>query len=273
MTIEQSLIFGIIGLVLILFMWGKIRYDLVALIALFMAAICGLVPESEVFLGFGHPATVTVAIVLILSYGLTKSGAVEGVTKLIEPLAAIPSLHIAALIFIAAFLSMFMNNVGALALLMPVAINSTLKAQRSPATVLMPLSFGSILGGLVTLIGTPPNIIIAQYRQEYTGVAFNFFDYSFVGLAVSILGIFFIAVIGFRFVKVRENANDTTRLIDLKNYLFEVTVKEDSKAIGMRLSEIKKISGPETEVLGMVNETGGVSRVSMSKSIVATTPP
>lgn len=113
----------------------------------------------------------------------------------------------------------------------------------------------------------PPNIIIAQYRQEYTGEPFNFFDYSFVGLAVSIIGILFIALIGFRFVKVRENTANTSRLIDLKNYLFEVTVKEDSKAIGLRLSEIKKISGPETDVLGIVNETGAVTSVSMATKI------
>ena len=137
----------------------------------------------------------------------------------------------------------------------------------NPSKFLIPLAFASILGGMNTVIGTPPNIIIAQYRQEYTGVSFNFFDYSLVGLAVSILGILFISLVGYRLVKVRESSADTTRLIDLKNYLFEVTVKDDSTAIGLRLSEIKKISGPETEVLGIVNETGAVSRVSMATKI------
>jgi len=163
MTVEQWSIIGVLVAVLGLFIWGKLRYDIVALMALFTSALFGIIPIDQLFTGFGHPATITIAIVLILSYGLTKSGAVEGIGNLIAPLAGMPSLHATALVFIVAFLSMFMNNVGALALLMPVAIQSTIKLGRSPSTVLMPLSFGSILGGLVTLIGTPPNIIIELY--------------------------------------------------------------------------------------------------------------
>ena len=177
MTTDQSILLLILFALLFLLVWGRWRYDIVALGALFTASIFGLIPQAEMFAGFGNPATITVVMVLIVSFGLTKSGAVEFVADAIEPISSKPFLHIAVLTFLAAFLSMFMNNVGALALLMPIAIRSTNKAGRSPATVLMPLSFGSILGGLVTLIGTPPNILIANYRQQMTGEAFTMFDY------------------------------------------------------------------------------------------------
>mgnify|MGYP006150807051 FL=1 len=146
MTSDQSILLLILLVLLMLLVWGRWRYDIVALGALFASSIFGLVPQTELFSGFGNPATITVVLVLIVSFGLTKSGAVEFITDIIEPVSAQPYLHIAVLSFLAAFLSMFMNNVGALALLMPIAIQSTVKAGRSPAMVLMPLSFASILG-------------------------------------------------------------------------------------------------------------------------------
>ena len=249
------------------FIWGKFRYDAIAAGALVVLIILDVIPANEAFNGFAHPAVITVALVLIISQGLKNSGLTGLVGKIIGGKSFTQSQFLISLLLIAALLSSFINNIGALAILLPITLNVCQKMDWHPSKFLMPLAFACILGGMNTTIGTPPNIIIAQYRQEYTGVAFNFFDYSFVGLAVSIVGIFFIAVVGYRFVMVRENDGDTTRLIDLKNYLFEVKVKDDSNAIGMRLSEIKKISGPETEVLGVVNETGGVSRVSMAKKI------
>jgi di/tricarboxylate transporter len=250
-----------------LLIWGKWRYDAVTLICLAALVLLGIVPANDAFSGFGHPAVVTVALVLLISRGLQEAGMVSLAGNLISRYTLNENQYLIVIMVIAAFLSSFMNNIGAMALLLPITLSVCQKMDWNPSKFLMPLAFASILGGMNTVIGTPPNIIIAQYRQEYTGVAFNFFDYSFVGLAVSIIGILFIAAIGYRFVTVRENDGGTTRLIDLKNYLFEVKVRDDSNAIGMRLSEIKKISGPETEVLGVVNETGGVSRVSMAKKI------
>ena len=250
-----------------LLIWGKWRYDAVTLICLAALVLLGIVPANDAFSGFGHPAVVTVALVLLISRGLQEAGMVSLAGNLISRYTLNENQYLIVIMVIAAFLSSFMNNIGAMALLLPITLSVCQKMDWNPSKFLMPLAFASILGGMNTVIGTPPNIIIAQYRQEYTGVAFNFFDYSFVGLAVSIIGILFIAAIGYRFVTVRENDGGTPRLIDLKNYLFEVKVRDDSNAIGMRLSEIKKISGPETEVLGVVNETGGVSRVSMAKKI------
>lgn len=242
MNFDQIVIISIIALLLFLFIWGRYRYDIVAMIGLFSASIFGLIPSDQMFSGFGHPATITVAIVLILSYGLTKSGAVEGVARVIAPLAKFPTLHITALIFIAAFLSMFMNNIGALALLMPIAISSSVKFGRSPSTILMPLSFGSILGGLVTLIGTPPNIIISQYRSQIVGESFSMFDFAPVGGIVALVGILFMAVIGWRLVIVRKAASPS-EMFDIESYLFEVKIRKRSGFIGKTIQQIEEIIG------------------------------
>lgn len=238
MSVDQWLIIAILVVVLGLFLWGKIRYDIIALIALFSSTLLGLIPVQQMFSGFGHPATITVAIVLILSYGLTKSGAVEGITRLVDPLSRDPILHTSALILIAAFFSMFMNNVGALALLMPVAIQSTINAKRSPSTVLMPLAFGSILGGMVTLIGTPTNIIISAYRQEVTGQAFTMFDFTPVGGVVALVGILFIITIGWRFVATRKSSVGLD-VFDIESYLFEIKIEENSVWIDKTVKELE----------------------------------
>ncbi|MDA8719986.1 SLC13 family permease [bacterium] len=264
---DQSILTIALVVLMGLLVWGKWRYDAVTLLCLAALVLMGVVPANDAFSGFGHPAVVTVALVLLISKGLQEAGMVSLAGNLFSRLTLSENQFLIMIMVIAALLSSFMNNIGAMALLLPITLSVCQKMEWNPSKFLMPLAFASILGGMNTVIGTPPNIIIAQYRQEYTGVSFNFFDYSLVGLAVSILGILFISVIGYRLVKVRENTTEISRLIDLKNYLFEVTVREDSKAIGLRLSEIKKISGPETEILGLVNETGAVSSVSMATKI------
>ena len=237
MTTDQAILLTILAFLLVFLVWGRWRYDIVSLSALFAASLFGLVPQGEIFSGFGNPATITVVLVLIVSFGLTRSGGIEYVNRLVAPFADHPFLHIAVLTFVAAILSMFMNNVGALALLMPVAIQSATKAGRSPATVLMPLSFGSILGGLVTLIGTPPNILIASYRQEVTGEAFTMFDFSPVGGGIALCGIVFMLTVGWRLVKVRKKTTGLD-LFDIEHYLFETRVPEDSPVNGMRTGKL-----------------------------------
>ena len=266
---DQTILAGTLIILMGLLIWGKWRYDAVTLLCLAALVLLGIVPANDAFSGFGHPAVVTVALVLLISKGLQEAGMVSLAGNLFSRLTLGENQFLIMIMVIAALLSSFMNNIGAMALLLPITLSVCQKMAWNPSKFLMPLAFASILGGMNTVIGTPPNIIIAQYREEYTGVSFNFFDYSLVGLAVSVLGILFISIIGYRLVKVREKTTEITRLIDLKNYLFEVTVREDSKAIGLRLSEIKKIAGPETEVLGLVNETGAVSSVSMATKIQA----
>jgi di/tricarboxylate transporter len=247
--------------------WGRWRYDIVALGALFTASLFGLVPQTQMFSGFGNPATITVVMVLIVSFGLTKSGAVEFIADAIEPISSIPYLHIAVLTFLAAFLSMFMNNVGALALLMPIAIQSTTKAGRSPATVLMPLSFGSILGGLVTLIGTPPNILIANYREQVTGEAFTMFDFAPVGGGIAICGILFLLLIGWKLVKVRKQTTGL-ELFDVEKYLFELKVTRESEFAHKKAGELKDaLADKKLSLLSMVHRHEKIAIVSRRQLI------
>lgn len=262
MTTDQSVLLLILVALLVLLVWGRWRYDIVALGALFTAGLFGLVPQTQMFSGFGNPATITVVMVLIVSYGLTKSGAVEFIADAIEPISTIPYLHIAVLTFLAAFLSMFMNNVGALALLMPIAIQSTTKAGRSPATVLMPLSFGSILGGLVTLIGTPPNILIANYREQMTGEAFTMFDFAPVGGGIAICGILFLLLIGWKLVKVRKQTTGL-ELFDVEKYLFELKVTAESEFAHKKAGELKDaLAAKKLSLLSMVHRREKIAVVS-----------
>ncbi|MEX0964171.1 MAG: SLC13 family permease [Pseudohongiellaceae bacterium] len=253
MNSDQGILLLILIALLVLLVWGRWRYDVVALGALFTASAFGLVPQSQMFSGFGNPATITVVMVLIVSFGLTKSGAVEFIADAIEPISKTPYLHIAVLTFLAAFLSMFMNNVGALALLMPIAIRSTNQAGRSPATVLMPLSFGSILGGLVTLIGTPPNILIANYREQMTGEAFTMFDFAPVGGGIAIVGILFMLLIGWKLVRVRKQSTGLD-LFDVEKYLFELKVTRESEFAHQQAGKLRdSLAKSKLSLISMVH--------------------
>jgi len=238
MNFEQSSIIVILSLLLAGFIWGKWRYDIVALTALFVCAILGVIQPQEVFSGFSHPATITVAFVLILSHGLMRSNAVSQLLKVIEPLADRPVIYNAILIFLAAVLSMFMNNVGALALLMPAAIHACTLAERSPATVLMPLSFAAILGGMVTLIGTPPNIIVSTFRAQSLGVPYQMFDFSPVGLIVASIGILFLATVGWSILSHRKE-RVKKHLFEIEAYLFELKIDKTSSLIDRSFRKIE----------------------------------
>ncbi len=240
MTTDQIFLIGLLGILVVFFVWERWRYDLVALAGLLISTLLGFVPADEAFLGFGHPAVVTVAAVLIISRGLSNAGAVEFLTRYIKGATSSPTLHVVGLSSVGGVLSTIMNNVGALALLMPVAIQSSLDAKRSPAVVLMPLAFGTILGGMATLIGTPPNIIIANYRAEITGQPFGMFDFSPVGGVVAVTGIIFVALIGWHLIPMaRRSKNAPQDLFHIQEYLTEVKVPEGSKAIGKSLSELE----------------------------------
>ncbi|MEM9010436.1 MAG: SLC13 family permease [Pseudomonadota bacterium] len=240
MTQDQILLFALFGAVFALLLWGRFRYDLVAFSALLLAVIVGLVPSDGAFAGFGHPATIIVALVLIVSRGLLASGAIDLITRAVVDPARSLGTHISMIGGLGGLLSAFMNNVAALALLMPVDIQTATRAGRSPRASLMPLSFATILGGLVTLIGTPPNIIVASYREEALGTPFAMFDFAPVGLVCAIAGIAFVALVGWRLIpQVEEKAAPTEALADIGDYVAELTVPEGSKLIGQRVFEFE----------------------------------
>jgi di/tricarboxylate transporter len=272
MTTPQLLLFAILGALFVLLAWGRWRYDVVAFSALMAAVIGGLVPTREAFAGFSHPATITVVAVLIISRALTMSGAVDWVTRAIAPAAARTWSHVGALSGVAAVMSAFMNNVGALGLLMPVALQSARKAGRSPATILMPLSFGSILGGLVTLIGTPPNIIIAAYRGDVAEAPFGMFDFAPVGAVTAIAGLIFVATIGWRLVPAAASTRAASEaLFDIEGYIAEAKVPKGSDAYGKTLAEIEKMTKDiDVLIVGIVRRKRLYRRPSRSEPLKTT---
>jgi di/tricarboxylate transporter len=253
MTLDQTVILAIGSATVAMFLWGRLRHDFVAVGALLACVVVGLVPGVDAFAGFGHPAVITVACVLIMSRGLQMTGAVDVLAQRALPSASGPTVTIAALTGLAAVLSAFMNNVGALALLMPVALQVAAKQELPPGKVLMPLAFGSILGGMTTLIGTPPNLIVAAFRAE-TGVGgFAMFDFSPVGAAVAGAGVLFIGLVGWRIVPARQKTDAAG--FDAGTYLTEVRVPEESKVAGKTLREIEPaLDEADAQVVGLARQ-------------------
>lgn len=238
MTYQHIEILSIISLTLLCFIWGKWRFDIIAMCALLICVVLGIISPSEAFSGFSHPATITVIFVLIISHCLTQSGALEYMSLMIEPTAKYPLIHLLCLMMIGAVFSMFMNNVGALALLMPIAIESTIKANRSPSMVLMPLSFATLLGGLSTLIGTPPNIIISSYRGETFGTSFNMFDFTPVGGSIMLGGLIFLTFFSHYLIPMRDKKNHHSNTFEIESYLFEIKIPEGTSIENTALTEL-----------------------------------
>jgi di/tricarboxylate transporter len=248
---QQVLILGVLAATVAMFLWGRWRHDMVAAAALLACVLTGLVTPAEAFAGFGHPAVVTVACVLVLSQGLLSSGAVDALARIVLPAKAGPTLSIAALTALVAVLSGFMNNVGALALLMPVAIQLAGRLELPPGKVLMPLAFGSILGGTTTLIGTPPNLIVSAFRNSAGLGGFGMFDFTPVGAALTVAGVAFIAAVGWRLVPARKQAG--VEGFETGAYLTEARVAEGSKAAGMRLRDVEQaLESADAQVVGLV---------------------
>lgn len=251
MTLDQTLILTILVVTIGFFLWGRWRHDMVAVGALLACVLTGLVAPPEAFLGLGHPAVVTVACVLVLSSALQSSGAVNGLTRVLLPSRAGPTLSIAALTALGAVLSGFMNNVGALALLMPVAIQVAGRLDVPPGKILMPLAFGSILGGTTTLIGTPPNLIISGFRDSAGLGLFSMFDFTPVGAAVTLVGVVFIAVLGWRFVPARERSGIDS--FETEAYITEVRVPVDGRLVGMTLRDLDaQFDELDAQIVGLV---------------------
>jgi len=250
MTAEQLTICGILIATMAMFIWGRWRHDMVAVGALLACVTVGLVRAELAFEGFGHPAVVTVACVLVLSYGLQTTGAVDALAQKILPTEASDIVSIAAISALAAALSGFMNNVGALALLMPVALQMSQRQGLPPGRILMPMSFGSILGGTTTLIGTPPNLIVSGFRAETGLGSYGMFDFSPVGIVITIVGVLFIGLIGWRLVPNRKQADSSS--FDTGTYLTEVRIVSGSKAVGKSLREVEvELEKADAQIVGL----------------------
>ena len=253
MSGEQGALFALLLFVFAMLIWGRWRYDLVAFVALLVALLAGIVPQSEAFSGFGHPATVIIALVLVVSRGLSNSGAIEIVARYLVDASRKLGTHITIMSGLAAALSALMNNVAALALLMPVDMQAAKKAGRSPSLSLMPLSFASILGGMITLIGTPPNIVVAEFRSTALGEPYRMFDFAPVGLACAAVGVAYVALIGWRLLPRTRQATDAgSELFDIADYIVEVRVPENSPSIGKQVRDLdEQAAKSDVEVIGL----------------------
>ncbi|MBT5956871.1 MAG: SLC13 family permease [Candidatus Marinimicrobia bacterium] len=309
MTIDQITILSIIFLTFLLFIWGKFRYDIVALIALFMLFLADtllggdtsnlIVDSSNLFIGFGHPAVITVAAVLIISRALRNAGVVEVISRKIMPLSKYQMMHISSLSTIAAVFSAIMNNVGALALMLPVALKTSIKQKRSPSIILMPLAFASILGGMITMIGTPPNIIIATLRKtifmdlkqvaiedstskeaqyflsqnidphQFIPEAFGMLDFSPVGGVIAFIGVLFIALVGWRLIpKESYKKAGTESLFSIDEYLTEIRIPNDCKLIGEKISNIKNFTDNRLLIISVIGKDEKISKPIQNHCIV-----
>lgn len=266
MTWDQAYVFAVLAVTLGMFIWGRWRYDVVAVMALLAVVVAGVVPAGRAFEGFGHPAVITVAAVLVISRALQNSGMIGWVSRWLERIDVGPSAQVAVLGGLVVALSGFMNNVGALALLMPVAIQAAKRSGRPPGELLMPLSFGSLLGGLTTMVGTPPNIIIAAIRAD-AGTAFSMFDFTPVGLAAAIVGMAFIAIYGWRLIPIRAETGSGD-MFHIEGYTTEVLVPRKSGLSGTSLAALVAHAGDgEISVLAIIRRGEKLAQPKLAESV------
>lgn len=248
---SQIVVFLIIGLILILFIDGRIRYDFISLAGLVLLSVTGVITPEKTFAGFSHPAIITVGAVLVISSGLVKTGVIDKIVSALNKNSKSSAIIITKLMVITALLSGFMNNIGALALILPVAIKVSREHKFSPSRILMPLAFSALLGGMTTEIGTPPNLIISSYRQSYGLEPFGFFDFAPVGLTVTIFGIGLMVLFGNKLIPKRKTIG-VDKLFNIEDYLSEVQITETSKLSGRPLLDIFNVYKLEFDVLSII---------------------
>jgi len=253
---DQIIILGLLILMVVLFIWGRWRYDAISLGVLSVFVLLGYIQPEEAFNGFSHPAVITVALVLLISKGLERSGFISVIGRKLQAYANSEIQFMISITFFAAILSSFMNNIGAMAMLLPITLGICQKMNWNPSKFLIPLSFASILGGMNTKIGTPPNIIISEFRNDFADKDFAFFDFAFAGVPVSILGILFIALIGWRLIKKRPINSENNPLIELEDYLVEMVITENSKLIEKRALDFRQELDTDTALMGQIDENG-----------------
>jgi di/tricarboxylate transporter len=252
MTFAQISLIAVLAATLALFIWGRWRHDVVAASALVASLLLGLVKPENAFAGFSDPAVITVALVFILSAAIRSSGILQRLVRHLEPVLERPDLQVLVFVGIVIVLSAFMNNVGALAILLPVAIYVSEKSGRSPATLLMPLSFGSLLGGLVTLIGTPPNLLISTVRRDVTGEPFSMFDFTPVGLGIAIVGLAYLTFAWRLLPADRRGAPSPENRFRIEDYVTEARIGTGSPLIDKSVSDLEKMGDDEITVLSII---------------------
>ena len=254
MTLHQSLAFAVIIGMMALFVWGRLRYDVVAMLALFVSVVVGIVPPDEAFKGFSDDIVIIVGSALLVSSAVARSGIVEAVLQKLGPYLTSPRKVILLLVGSVTLMAGFVKNIGALAMLMPVAFQLARRTKTSPSYFLMPMAFGSLLGGTMTMIGTSPNIIVSRLRAELVGEPFHMFDFTPVGLSVAVVGVAFLAF-GYKLLPAdRKGAASLDTVSSIQSYTTEVAVPEESPFVGTTVAELEKRSDGEVQVVTIIRE-------------------
>lgn len=257
MNLDQILSIGVISLMMAAFIWGRFRYDLVAAIALLAAVGVGVVSYEAAFEGFSDDIVIIVGSALLVSAGVARSGIMEFAIKRYAPNVSSVRAQVALLVITVTVLSAFVKNIGALAIMIPIALQFARCSGASPSVFLMPMAFGSLLGGLMTQIGTSPNIVVSRLREEITGTAFTMFDFTPVGAALALVGsIFLVLFYGLLPKRTRENAS-MHEAIDIKNYVTEAKIVEGSTVLGKPVADLMKLAEGEAIVTSILR-SGGV---------------
>ena len=252
MTTAQILAFAVIGAMMAAFIWGKFRYDVVAAVALLAAMAVGVVPFDQAFAGFANDIVIIVGSALVVSAAVSRSGVMELMLQRFAPNLSSPRLQLIVLVTTVAFLSAFVKNIGALAIMIPIAFQFARRSSVSPSMFLMPMAFASLLGGLMTQVGTSPNIIVSELRGDLTGTSFSMFDFTPVGLALTLAGIAFLALFYWLLPNRRREGLAVEEAIEIKNYTTEASVTETSSLLDKTVSDLQKLGSGRVMVTSIV---------------------
>ncbi|OBQ80403.1 SLC13 family permease [Mesorhizobium sp. WSM3873] len=252
MTMPQILSFAVTFVMMAAFVWGRYRYDLVAAAALLLALAVGIVPFDKAFSGFSDDIVIIVGSALLVSAGIARSGIMElAIARFAPKLSGVRS-QLALLVIVVTCLSAFVKNIGALAIMIPIAFQFARRSGTSPSIFLMPMAFGSLLGGLMTQVGTSPNIVVSRVREQLTGTAFTMFDFAPVGAAVAAAGMIFLLSF-YWLLPVREKLGGAlNEALDIKDYLTEARVVGDSTVLGKTVADVMKLAGGDAVVTSIL---------------------
>jgi di/tricarboxylate transporter len=256
MNRAQILTIVILVVMVALFLWEKWRYDLVALMALLASVAAGIVPANRAFSGFANPVLPLIGAALIVSAAIGQSGAIEILVRRLRPLMQSPDLQVGVLVGCVVLLSAFVKNIGALAIFIPAAVQVARRNNRSPSEFLMPLSFASLLGGSVTLVGTSPNILVSSVREQLTGQPFHMFDFTPVGAGIAVLGALFL-MFGWRLIPRGLRGSAGEAAFRIEDYTSEVRVLTGSPYIGQTVRQVEQHGGGDVTITGIIRDRIG----------------
>ena len=252
--LDQAFAFAIILGTMGLLIWGRIRYDLVALLALLTSVACGIVKPDQAFSGFSDDIVIIVGSALVVSAAIGRSGLVETLMKPLVPRMRTSGMQVAVLASAVTALSAFMKNIGALAIFIPIALQVARRTEKPPSRVLMPLASGSLLGGIITLIGTSPNIIVSRMREQITGEPFRMFDFAPVGVCLAVAGVAFLTV-GWRLLPKIKGAGATPETrFSVEDYVTEVRLPATSPCVGKTVRELETLGDGDVTVAVIIRE-------------------